>query len=533
MTDRAGRREEDGDGAWRRALRDIVREILQGGDVARVKKDVARRYGLPRMPGNPEILGAAGGRRRQLEPLLRKKPVRTLSGIAVVAVMARPYPCPGECIYCPQGEDAPKSYTGLEPAAMRAMRLGYDPFLQVRDRLTQLYQTGHSVDKAELIVMGGTFNSQPRGYRRWFLRRCLDAMNSFDDRVEESGSLEEAQRRNEMARVRNVGITLETRPDYCREEHIDEMLMLGVTRVELGVQSIKEGVYHRVKRGHTLGDVAKATQLLRDAGLKVGYHMMPGLFASPEEDLEQFRRLFSDPDYRPDFLKIYPALVLRGTGLYDLWRRGEYTPLDDGEALKLIVEIKRLLPKWVRVMRIQRDIPSQLIEAGVRKSDLGARVYSLVEGECRCIRCREAGHRMRRGVQVDWGSVEVLWESYEAASGVEHFISAEDVDHDILLGYLRLRFPSPEAHRGEVDGETALVRELRVLGRALPLGLRSGEGEQHRGLGRMLLEEAEEKARENGYRRLLVTSAIGTRDYYRGLGYARLGPYMVKLVGNR
>lgn len=513
---------------WEKALQDIVAGILAGGEVGRVKKEVAGRYGLSRMPANPEILGAAGERRPQLEPVLRKKPVRSLSGIAVVAVMARPYRCPGECIYCPQGEGAPKSYTGLEPAAMRARRLGYDPFLQVRDRLNQLRQTGHSVDKAELIVMGGTFNYQPRRYRRWFLRRCLDAMNSFGGDERGSRTLREAQLRNERAGVRCVGITFETRPDYSMEEHIDEMLELGVTRVELGVQSIIDGVYEKVRRGHTLEDVVRATQLLRDAGLKVGYHMMPGLFAGYDEDLEQFRRLFSSPGFRPDFLKIYPSLVLKGTELYGLWRRGEYTPLGDEEALRLIVEIKRLLPKWVRVMRIQRDIPSQLIEAGVKKSDIGARVYSLLGDSCRCIRCREAGHKVRRGIHVDWGRVEVLDEVYEASQGREHFISVEDVENDILVAYLRLRFPSSAAHRDEVDGGTALVRELRVLGRALPLGVRDRGEEQHRGLGKKLLAMAEMKVEEKGFRRLLVTSAIGTRDYYMRLGYTRLGPYMGK-----
>ncbi len=528
MTERVQTLEGEDGRAWEKALHDMIDGILAGEDVARVKKNVAGKYGLSRIPANPEILAAAGSRRSILEPLLRKKPVRTLSGIAVVAVMARPYRCPGECIYCPQGEDAPKSYTGLEPAAMRARRLGYDPFMQVTDRLNQLSQTGHSVDKAELIVMGGTFNAQPRSYRRWFLRRCLDAMNSFGALEEDSGSLETAQLRNEHARVRNVGITFETRPDYATEEHIDEMLELGVTRVELGVQSIIDGVYEKVKRGHTVRDVARATQLLKDAGLKVGYHMMPGLFAGQQEDLEQFRRLFSSPDFRPDFLKIYPALVLKGTGLHNLWRRGEYTPLGDEDALSLIVEIKRILPKWVRVMRIQRDIPSQLIEAGVKKSDLGARVYSVVGEECRCIRCREAGHRIRRGGEVNWDRVEVLDEVYEAASGEEHFISAEDVENDILLAYLRLRFPSYMAHREEVDGNTALVRELRVLGRALPLGVRARYEEQHRGLGRKLLHLAEETAEEKGCRRIMVTSAIGTRDYYRRLGYTKHGPYMGK-----
>lgn len=518
--------------AWDQAIRDIIAGLKKGRELAKLKKEVAGRYALPRLPTNPEILEAAGEERGMLEAILRKKPVRSLSGIAVVAVMAGPYPCPGRCIYCPQGENVPKSYTGLEPAAMRASRLNYDPFLQVRDRLKQLWQTGHSVDKIELIVMGGTFNAQPPSYKRWFINRCFEAMNTFGSEVVEggNGTLEEVQRRNESSRVRCVGLTFETRPDYAMEEHADEMLEMGVTRVELGVQSIIPGVYEKVKRGHTVEDVVRATRVLKDAGLKVGYHMMPGLFADFEEDLKQFRELFTNPDFKPDFLKIYPTLVLKGTELYDLWKKGEYEPYDDEEALRLVVEIKKLLPKWVRVMRIQRDIPSQLIQAGVKKSHLGARVYSLLKDTCRCIRCREVGLKTRYGKTktVDWQRAEVVEEVYDASEGEEHFISVEDVENDILIAYLRLRFPSSKAHRREVEGNTAIVRELRVLGRALPLGVRESEERQHRGLGERLLLRAEEKAREKGCHRILITSAIGTRPYYRRHGYSRCGPYMGK-----
>lgn len=511
-----------------RAIEEIIAGLKDGKEITSLKTAVAKKYRLSRIPTNPQILAEAGQKDRPfLEPLLRKKPVRTISGIAVIAVMARPYACPGACIYCPQGEGFPKSYTGREPAAMRAMRSNFDPYLQVKDRLNQLKQIGHAVDKAELIIMGGTFNAQPREYQEGFVTRCLEAMNDFEQgKKQGSQHLQDAQGTNEEARVRNVGITLETRPDYSREEHVDEMLRLGVTRVELGVQSIVKGVYEKVKRGHSIADVVDATQILRDAGLKVGYHMMPGLFAGCEEDLGQFRELFTNENYKPDFLKIYPTLVIKGTKLYELWKLGEYAPYSDTEALKLLVEIKRLLPKWTRVMRIQRDIPSYLIEAGVKKGDLGARVYSRVRN-CRCIRCREAGHKRRRGVSIDWAQMQILDEVYEASGGVEHFISIEDPVRDVLIAYLRLRFPSEKAHRREVNN-AAMVRELRVLGRALRLGVRDAREKQHRGLGRELLARAEETAAAEGYKQLLITSAIGTREYYRKLGYRRVGPYMGK-----
>lgn len=512
-----------------RALEEIIEGLKAGKEITSIKKAVAKKYGLSRIPTNPQILAAAGQKDRLfLEPLLRKKPVRTISGIVVIAVMARPYPCPGGCIYCPQGAGFPKSYTGYEPAAMRAKRSNFDPYLQVADRLNQLKQIGHAVDKAELIIMGGTFNAQPREYQEWFVTRCLGAMNDFGQ-VEKQGTrtLQDAQSHNEKAQVRNVGITLETRPDYSKEEHVDEMLRLGVTRVELGVQSIVKGVYEKVGRGHSIKDVMDATRIARDAGLKVGYHMMPGLFTCYEEDLGQFRDLFSNPDYKPDFLKIYPTLVIKGTKLYELWKRGEYAPYSDAEALELLVEIKKLLPKWTRVMRIQRDIPSYLIEAGVKKGDLGAKVYTRVRGACRCIRCREAGHKHREGISIDWERVKILDEAYEASGGVEHFISAEDLVSDVLIAYLRLRFPSAKAHRREVNN-SALVRELRVLGRALSLGVRDAREKQHRGLGRALLMRAEETAAAEGFNKLLITSAIGTREYYKKLGYRIVGPYMGK-----
>ncbi len=517
--------------------REIIEEIKKRGatrsEVARIKVEVARKYRLDRIPSNSEILSFAREEEREfLLPLLKKKPVRSLSGIAVVAVMAKPAPCPGECLYCPKGENAPQSYTGFEPAALRAKASGYDPYLQVKDRLKQLKSTGHSIDKVELIIMGGTFPALEWSYQESFVNSCLDAMSNFPYREEKfSDSTAEAQKRNERAKVRCVGITFETRPDFAKAEHVNRMLSLGATRVELGVQTLSDRVYRKVKRGHTIEDVVEATRVLKDAGLKVGYHMMPGLFSSPEEDLEMFRELFSNPDFKPDTLKIYPTLVVKGTELYELWKKGEFRPYSSEEAGELIAEIKSLLPKWVRTMRIQRDIPANLIEAGVKKGDLGEIALRKLREKgkhCRCIRCRDIGHlSYKYGVETQPENQKLLVESYSASEGEEKFISIEDTKEDALIAYLRLRFPSEKAEREEVEG-SAIVRELRVLGEALPLGKYSKKAEQHRGYGRELLSEAEKIASEEGFERLLVISAIGTREYYRRLGYSRLGPYMAK-----
>lgn len=511
------------------AIQEIIQEITarptKRNEVGLVKTRVAKKYKFAKIPTNAEILEyASRDDLKLLLPLLRKKPVRTISGIAVVAVMARPYPCPGECIYCPRGEDAPQSYTGKEPAALRAKRANYDPYLQVKDRLTQLQSIGHTIDKAELIVMGGTFTAQPFEYQKWFVKRCLEAM----------------QKRSS----KNVGITFETRPDFAKERHADEMLSLGVTRVELGVQTIKDSIYEKIKRGHSVRDVTEATQILKDVGLKVGYHMMPGLFSNLDDDLEMFETLFEDERFKPDFLKIYPALVIKGTKLYDMWVKEEFKPYSDEEAIELIVEIKRRMPKWVRTMRVQRDIPSYLIEAGVKKGDLGELVYQKLKERnlrCKCMRCRDVGHRWyKEGIEVDGGSIEMLDEKYAASEGTEHFLSFEDTKNDALIAYLRLRFPSQNTvgrRNSEARAQwlrscsrkaTALVRELRVLGQAVPIGARIPEAEQHKGFGAALLKRAEELSAESGKEKILVTSAIGTRDYYRRFGYRRVGPYMGK-----
>ncbi len=500
-------------------------EIRTKEELEDVKRVLSKKWNLAALIRNSDILKVLSPEEREkFKHLLLKRPVRSASGVVVVAVMTPPTKCPGTCIYCPQGKDAPKSYTGFEPATMRAKQLGYDGYEQVKYRLKQLESIGHAVQKVELILMGGTFPALPAEEQRIFVKRCFDALNGV-----EASSLEEAHKMNEGARHRCVALTIETRPDYCKQEHINLMLELGTTRVELGVQTLDERVLELVKRGHTIRDVVEATQLLKDSGLKVCYHMMPGLFQSKEEDVAMFKKLFTDERFMPDMLKIYPVLVIEGTTLYDMWKRGEFKPLSSEGAAELIAEVKRFVPEWCRIMRVQRDIPANLIVDGVKASNL--RELALEKAErmgvkCRCIRCREAGHRYYKH-DVLPEKPEVVVREYRASKGREFFISYEDLSNDVLLGFCRLRFPY-RPFREELKENTAIVRELKVFGAALPLSVRSGFSFQHRGIGRMLMEKAEEIARGDGYEKLAVISAIGTREYYRKLGYERRGAYMVK-----
>lgn len=455
-----------------------------------------------------------------------------------MAVMSKPWPCPhGKCLYCFGGPPhTPQSYAGEEPALMRALACNFDPYAQVQARLRQYEALGHRPSKVELIVMGGTFPALPRDYQERFVAKCLDAMNRYPQPPAGEVGLEEAQLANEEASIRCVGMTLETRPDWARPSDVDFMLRLGATRVELGVQTIYDEVLAAVKRGHGVREVVEATRVLKDAGLKVTYHMMVGLpGCTPDMDLRAFEGVLEDPDFRPDGLKIYPTLVVPGSELYEEWMRGGYAPPSEEEVVELLCKVMAMLPRWVRVMRVQRDVPAQMIAAGVRSSNLREVVERRMEGlglKCSCIRCREAGLALlKRGEGPDLDRLELRREGYEASGGVEEFISMDDPEKDLLVGFVRLRIPSERAHRPEVGPRTALIRELHVYGLQVPVGAKLEGGWQHRGIGSRLVEVAEGVAREEyGARRVLVNAGVGARPYYRRLGYRRLGdsPYMAK-----
>jgi elongator complex protein 3 len=516
-------------------VRDFLAMLTDGSissrsEVLRAKASLCRKHGLARVPANYELLACVPEEvRDDVEHLLRNKPVRTASGVAPVAVMTSPADCPhGRCSYCPGGvvNNSPQSYTGREPAALRASIYGFDPHDQTKARLEQLRAIGHRTDKVDLIIMGGTFTARPPDYQEWFVKRCFDAMNGC-----ESLDLTSSHEANENAQCRCTGLTVETRPDWFGEEHVARAISLGATKVELGVQVLDDRVLEGVKRGHGVDAVADATTLARRAGLKVCYHIMPGLpGSSAEADLRSFALMFDDERFRPDMLKIYPTLVVKGTELYDLWKAGSYDPISLEGAVTLIEEMKRITPRWVRILRVQRDIPVQLIEAGVRKSHLREIVAKDLEatGErCRCIRCMEAGHRGVKGGGNAEEELTIEETSYRASQGSETFISASSTEGDCLVGYARLRLP-------DCDGATAArVRELHVYGEMVPLDDRPNERWQHRGIGARLLALCEERALAAGFDSISVTSGVGVRNYYRRMDYEREGMYMVKKLRAR
>ena len=545
------------------ACRIIIDDIIEGKISARRdlevrKRQLCRELKLSKFMSNADILECATAEEKELiSDTLKKKPTRTKSGVAIVAVMCHPHKCPhGRCLYCPESDIAPPSYTGEEPAALRGRMFEYHPYVQCFNRLSQLKKIGHPIDKVELIIMGGTFPSRDLCYQEWFVSQCLKAMTDFGLILENNAEFEidkplirgfekdvlktypptdyvlidDVQLANENSKVRCVGMTFETRPDYCKKEHINRMLNFGVTRVELGVQTLSDELYDKVKRGHSISDVTESNQLLRDSAIKVAMHMMPGLFVNQKEDLKMFKQLFSDDNFKPDMLKIYPCLVTKGSELYDLWKEGTYSPYTDEEAVDLIVEIKKILPKWVRTMRIQRDIPSTLIEAGVQKSNLGELVYNKLDEnhiDCQCIRCREIGHKKtKENYTLD--DFKLFKESYTACGGEETFISIEDKNEESIAGFLRFRIPSDKIFRPEITDKTALIRELHVYGNMIQIGDKNPSIGQHTGFGEKLLVEAENLAIDNGKNEIAIISGIGSRNYYRKFGYERKGPYMAK-----
>lgn len=469
-----------------------------------------------------------------------KRPTRILSGVTVIAVMTKPFPCPhGRCAYCPGGPEygTPQSYIGNEPALMRGLQTGFDPYMQMYLRLKQYELLGYTPSKVEVVVMGGTFTAMPLDYQEWFITNIYEAANRYpESKPEKLTHLEEAQLRNELASIRVVGLTLETRPDWCKEKQVDNMLRFGATKVELGVQSIYDEVLKLVDRGHTVNDVIEATRILKDAGYKVAYHIMPGLPGSDvDKDVEMVRELFENPEFRPDMLKIYPTLVIEGTKLYEMWKRGEYKALTDEEAVELIAKFYRYIPRWVRIIRIQRDIPAPLITAGPKRANLRELVEQKVLEmgmKINDIRFREVGRQeVYRGIKPE--RIEITKEIYEASKGVEVFLAAEDVKNNVLIGILRLRIPSSYAHRPEIDSRTAIIRELHVYGPQIPIGTYWDNGWQHKGWGSKLLKTAEEIAYlEFNCTKILILSGVGAREYYRKHGYIRplSIPYMVKTL---
>jgi len=461
-----------------------------------------------------------------------RKFTRTISGVTPLAVMTMPRSCPGKCLYCPTYPDAPQSYTPESPAVLRARSCDYDARQQVEVRLRMFSEMGHPTDKIELIIMGGTFLSHPIDYQYRFIKDCYDGLNGVT-----SATLEEAKRLNETARNRCTGLCIETRPDWCGQAEIERMLEFGATRVELGVQTLSDDIYRLVRRGHGVKEVVEATARLRDHGFKVYYHWMPGLPGStPEKDLEMSKMLFTDDRFRPDGLKLYPTMVVEGTELEKWYREGRYQPYDDDTMVNLTIGIKSIVPKYVRISRVLRDIPSKFIVAGIKDSLRGVLRERMGRDNivCRCIRCREYGHRALAGWEI--GEPHLVRMDYDAAGGKEVFLSFED-EKETLFGLLRLRIQSrPVPALGQSpDGNLALIRELHVFGPEVPLSEQRTEAAQHKGLGKSLLREAERIARDEfKAHQMVVLSGTGAKEYYRTeFGYSSQGDYMVKTLSRQ
>jgi len=492
------------------------------------KIELARKYSLGNLLKNAEIKKFSRGMpltpndKKTLHLVLKTKPVRSLSGVSNIAIMwlgENDYSCPFKCTYCPQGKYSPKSYLGREPATLRAKRNNFDPALQIKNRLFQLELLGHPTNKCELIIMGGTFMAWHKELRENFIKGCYDAFNE-----KESENLDESIRINEASDHRVVGLTIETRADYCRDHNIKEMFRYGTTRVEVGVQSTNDEILQLTKRGHSAEENQRAFALLRKNGLKITAHWMPGLtgvFGKLDFDLEKkmFKELLNSQYYRPDELKIYPALVIPGTELYDQWIRKEYEALTIDSAKELLIELKQLVPKYVRIKRMMRDIPEQESKAGANKTNLRQLIHAEMKKrkiECQCIRCREVGQKLLNGKEIL--DIELKKIEYDAADGKEIFLSFEDSKRNIIVGFLRLRIDSDDF---------AKVRELHVYGQQIPVGKNSSEY-QHKGFGKKLLQKAEELALQEGKKVISVTSGAGVREYYKNLGYNFEWPYMVK-----
>lgn len=561
------------------AIKKLRRDMLSFSEL---KKNICFELKLPMPPTNANlrehyeklVAQKIIQRNSRLEKILMSRKIRTQSGVAVVAVLTKSYPCPGKCLYCPTEKDMPKSYLSNEPAVMRAISAKFSPYRQVQSRLRSLELNGHQTDKIELIVMGGTFSALPHHYQKWFIYHCFKACNEYGKKIKNKNEkikikenlldnyLLKEQKKNERTKQRVIGLTLETRPDFIDEAEIVNFRHLGATRVELGVQSLFDDILQKNRRGHGVAETIHATKLLKDAGFKINYHMMPGLPGSNlKKDFLMFQKLFSECAFQPDMLKIYPTIVTKNSALYKLWQKGEYRPLTDSQFKKLILKIKKdAIPPYVRLARLVRDVPATSIVAGPKISNL--RQLIAPESFCRCIRCREvrADYNIRERVLLN--RID-----YYASDGKEIFLQFVSPDKKKLFALLRLRIPSSTCHPELVEGSNkldslpcrqagstspakagcaqndklyslipalrnaAVIREVHTYGQLTQINKKDKKSPQHFGLGKKLMAEAEKIARQEfGLRKIAVISGVGAREYYRKLGYSQKNGYMVKSI---
>jgi elongator complex protein 3 len=561
--------------------KNAIVELLQAkiknrSDLMLIKRKIAKKYKIGVLLSS-DILSYLDKHNKkdnhELRRILRKRSIRTLSGIAPVAVLTMPFPCPGKCTYCPTEKNVPQSYLSNEPAVMRAIRCEFNPYAQVYYRLQALVANGHEPTKIELIAIGGTWSYLPENYKYWYIKECLRAANNFSAKKQKSPAahctagqaklktqnynsklktdglrkkLLDEQKKNETAKYKMIGITLETRPDFINEKELLEMRELGCTRVEIGVQAVDDQILKLNKRGSNVADIASATKLLKDFGFKVTYHIMPGLpISTPAKDVKMYKQLFSDERFQPDQIKFYPTVVTKGSELYKWWRQGKYKSYSKKALENLIIKCKAATPEYVRIIRLIRDIPAESIVAGNIVTNL-RQVMQARGVKCKCIRCREA--RDKR-FKIHDLRLKIL--RYKASDGDEYFISANSKDEKILYGFCRLRlsnnnlsFRLSEAKEKSLvyekgfkrslatlemtktTLEVALIRELHVYGELVPVG--NKKKTQHAGLGKKMLTAAEKIAKNKGYQNLAIISGVGAREYYRKLGYKLENSYMVK-----
>ncbi len=530
---------------------------LPGDDLSVIKRKFAKQFNLAEPPTNSELLLTYRAQKKICPPLekaLRKRKVRTLSGIAAVTVLTKPHPCPGTCAYCPHQDKMPVSYLQNEPAVMRAVLCKFNPYEQVQMRLRALQNNGHATDKLELIVLGGTWSYYPRVYQLWFIQECFRAANDFPRSRSRSPlltrrgaggevALLHEQTKNESAANRIIGLTLETRPDYITEKELQTMRTLGCTRIEIGVQHIDDQILKLNKRGHLIDQTIRATALLRQFGFKITYHLMLNLPGStPAKDLAMFKTIYSDPRFQPDQLKIYPCVVAEGSLLYKWWQKGHWRAYSDKTLTNLIIKIKTITPPTVRLIRIIRDIPEESIIAGNKITNLRQEIKFIMDKKglvCHCIRCREAGHQNKFPIsnfqfpnKSKISNPKLFIRTYSVSSGTEYFISFESPDQKILYAFCRLFLPNKNlpitSYKLLVTSYFALIRELHTYGEMTPF---SQKGKvQHLGLGKKLLTQAEKIAQQKHYQKLSVISGVGVRGYYRKLGYHLDNTYMVKTL---
>jgi len=480
-----------------------------------------------------------------LERILRKRKIRSLSGIVVVSVLTKPYPCPGKCLYCPNEKEIPKSYLSNEPAVMRAILNNFDPYLQTRNRLKALEANGHPIDKIDIRIIGATWSYYPSKYQKWFITRCFQAVNDYPKKEKLSlfseksplseieKRLKKEQKKNEKAKNKIIGITIETRPDYINKKEIKKLRELGITRVELGVQSIYDHILKLNKRGHFVSETIKATSLLKNHGFKICYQIMPNLPGSNiRKDKKMFEEIFENPDFRPDFLKIYPCLVLKEAPLYKKAKKLNHQPYSKKQLIDLIKFVKKNIPYYIRIQRIIRDIPSNRISMGPKDIlNLRQIIHWKIKQEgwrCKCIRCRE--------VKENYFPKENLFlfrQDYSASRGKEIFLSYENKRRTRLYSLLRLRIPDKnEKPVFKILENSALIRELHTYGLVHSFKKEKDKlSPQHKGLGKKLMKKAEEIAKkEFGLKKIAVISGIGVRQYYRKLGYKLKETYMIKYL---